>query len=149
VISDQYAAIVIRKKNGEVVGRVANLNGPVVQVVEDMLEPGKFTRIQREDIDSIEHARVSMMPPGLLNSLQLEEVQDLVAFLLSRGAGQAEARAPDTGFVAIFDGDLNHCTHPALARRSRQDHRRARQTAGHAKQLSIWRGATRGFRAVE
>lgn len=105
VISDQYAAIVIRKKNREVVrGRVGNLNGPVVQVVEDMLEPGKFTRIQRADIDSLEHATVSMMPPGLLNSLQPEEVQDLVAFLLSRGTVQPEARALDTGFVAIFDG---------------------------------------------
>src|SRR6185503_18695368 len=45
VISDQYAAIVIRKKNGSVVrGRVGNLSGPTVHVVEDMLEPGKFTR---------------------------------------------------------------------------------------------------------
>ncbi len=86
-ISDQYAAIVIRKKNGQVVtGRVANLFGPTVQVVEDMLDPGKFTDIRREDIETIEHASVSMMPPGLLNSLKPEEVRDLVAFLLSRGA---------------------------------------------------------------
>ena len=86
-ISDQYAAIVIRKKNGEVVtGRVANLSGPIVQVVEDMLEPGKFTDVRREDIESIEPASISMMPPGLLNSLKPEEIQDLVAFLLSRGA---------------------------------------------------------------
>jgi putative heme-binding domain-containing protein len=85
-ISDQYAAIVIRKKSGEVVtGRVANLSGPTVQVVEDMLEPGKFTDIRREDIESIESASISMMPPGLLNSLKPEEIQDLVAFLLSRG----------------------------------------------------------------
>lgn len=110
-ISDQYAAIVIRKKNGEVVrGRVANLNGPVVQVVQDMLEPGKFTHIRREDIDSIEHAKVSMMPAGLLNGLQPEEIQDLVAYLLSRGASQdAGARDSTNGFVAIFDGKtLNH-----------------------------------------
>jgi putative heme-binding domain-containing protein len=86
-ISDQYAAIVIRKKNGQVVtGRVANLSGPIVQVVEDMLEPGKFTDVSREDIETIEHANVSMMPPGLLNSLKPEEIRDLVAFLLSRGA---------------------------------------------------------------
>jgi putative heme-binding domain-containing protein len=111
VISDQYAAIVIRKKDGAVVrGRVANLNGPVVQVVEDMLEPGKFTRIRREDIDSIENAKVSMMPPGLLNRLQPEEIQDLVAFLLSRGAARPDSSAQDAdGFVAIFDGkSLNH-----------------------------------------
>jgi putative heme-binding domain-containing protein len=109
-ISDQYAAIIIRKKNGEVVrGRVGNLNGPIVQVVEDMLEPGKFTRIRREDIDSIENAKVSMMPPGLLNGLQPDEIQDLVAFLLSRGPVKPETPSQDSGFVALFDGKtLNH-----------------------------------------
>lgn len=87
VISDQYAAIVIRKKTGEVItGRVANLSGPTVQIVEDMLEPGKFTDVRREEIASIEAARTSMMPPGLLNSLKPEEIQDLVAYLLSRGS---------------------------------------------------------------
>ena len=85
-ISDQYAAIVIRKKNGEMVtGRVANLNGPSVSLVEDMLEPGNFTSVRRQDIESIETAKVSMMPPGLLNSLKPDEIQDLIAYLLSRG----------------------------------------------------------------
>ena len=85
-ISDQYAAIVIRKKNGDVItGRVANLSGPTVSVVVDMLEPGEFTDVRREDIESIETAKVSMMPPGLLNSLKPDEIQDLVAYLLSRG----------------------------------------------------------------
>jgi putative heme-binding domain-containing protein len=85
-ISDQYAAIVIRKKNGEVVtGRVANLNGPTVNVVADMLEPGKFTDVRRDDIESMEPARISMMPPGLLNSLKPDEIQDLIAYLMSRG----------------------------------------------------------------
>jgi putative heme-binding domain-containing protein len=85
-ISDQYAAIVIRKQNGEVItGRVANLSGPNVEVVENMLEPGRFTRVRREDIASITPAATSMMPPGLLNSLTVEEVQDLMAYLISRG----------------------------------------------------------------
>ena len=85
-ISDQYAAIVIRKKNGEVVtGRVANLNGPRVSVVENMLEPGRFTNVVRADIESIETARVSMMPAKLLNSLRPDEIQDLMAYLMSRG----------------------------------------------------------------
>ena len=85
-ISDQYAAIVIRKKNGEVVtGRVANLDGPVVNLVVDMLEPGKFTAVRREDIESMEPARISMMPPGLLDRLKPDEIQDLMAYLLSLG----------------------------------------------------------------
>jgi hypothetical protein len=50
-----------------------------------MLEPGRFTNVRREDIESIETAKVSMMPAKLLNSLSPDEIQDLVAYLLSRG----------------------------------------------------------------
>jgi putative heme-binding domain-containing protein len=85
-ISDQYAAVVIRKKSGDVVtGRVGNLSGPRISVVENMLEPGQFTNVLRADIASIETAKVSMMPPGLLNSLTPDEIQDLIAYLLSGG----------------------------------------------------------------
>jgi putative heme-binding domain-containing protein len=85
-ISDQYGAIVIRKKDGDVVtGRVGNLNGDVLMVIENMLAPNDFTNVKREDIQSMEPSKVSMMPEGLLNSLREDEIQDLVAFLLSRG----------------------------------------------------------------
>ena len=44
VISDQYAAISILKKNGEIVtGRVANLSGDSLQIVQDMFAPGTMT----------------------------------------------------------------------------------------------------------
>jgi len=33
----------------------------------------------------MEPSQVSMMPEGLLNTLTAEEIQDLVAFLISRG----------------------------------------------------------------
>ena len=86
VISDQYQAINIRLKNGDVIsGRVGNLNGANINVVEDMFEPGKMTNVKRADIASIEPSKVSPMPEGLLNSLQLNEIQDLVAYLLARG----------------------------------------------------------------
>ncbi len=85
-ISDQYGAIVIRKKDGEVVnGRVGNLNGEVLMVIENMFAPGDFTNVKRQDIESIEPSKVSMMPEGLLNTLKQDEIQDLAAFLLSRG----------------------------------------------------------------
>jgi putative heme-binding domain-containing protein len=88
VISDQYGAIVIEKKNGQVVtGRVGNLQGDSLQVIEDMFEPGRFTSVRRQEIESIRPSPVSMMPTGLLDSLQAEEIQDLVAYLLSRGDG--------------------------------------------------------------
>lgn len=86
VISDQYEAIVIRKKNGDVVtGRIGNLSGNNVNVVEDMFDPGRMTNVRRSDIETMESSIVSMMPEGLLNSLKEDEIQDLLAFLLSRG----------------------------------------------------------------
>jgi len=58
-ISDQYAAIAIQKKNGEMVtGRVANLNGSSLQVVQDMFAPGNLTGVRREDIEAM-HSRKS------------------------------------------------------------------------------------------
>src|SRR5205814_6697350 len=85
-ISDQYGAIVIRKKDGEVVnGRVGNLNGEVLMVIENMFAPNDFTNVKRQDIESIEPSKVSMMPEGLLNTLKQDDIQDMAAFLLSRG----------------------------------------------------------------
>lgn len=85
-ISDQYGAVMIRKKDGDtVVGRVGNLNGDNLMVLENMFAPNDFTNVKREQIESIEPSKVSMMPEGLLNYYKEDEIQDLVAYLMSRG----------------------------------------------------------------
>jgi len=85
-ISDQYGAIVIQKKNGDmVVGRVGNLAGENLMVIENMFAPNDFTNVKREDIASIKPSELSMMPAGLLNYFKTDEIQDMIAFLLSRG----------------------------------------------------------------
>jgi putative heme-binding domain-containing protein len=90
-ISDQYGAIVIKKKDGDViVGRVGNLNGDNLMVLENMFAPNDFTNVPRSKIASIEPSKVSMMPEGLLNYFKEDEIQDLVAYLLSRGDPKAK-----------------------------------------------------------
>lgn len=90
-ISDQYGAIVIKKKDGDsVVGRVGNLNGDTLMVLENMFAPNDFTNVRRDQIESIERSKVSMMPEGLLNYFKEDEIQDLAAFLLSRGDRKAK-----------------------------------------------------------
>lgn len=85
-VSDQYAPIVVTKKNGDtVIGRIANMNDDNLNIAEDMSAPGDFTNVKRGDIASIEPSKTSPMPEGLLNTLQEDEVLDLMAFLLSRG----------------------------------------------------------------
>jgi putative heme-binding domain-containing protein len=95
VISDQYAAIAIAKKDGQVVvGRVGNLFGDSLSVIEDMFDPGRATNVRRADIEEMKPSGISPMPAGLLNSLTAEEIQDLFAFLLSRTDTQDKPRRP-------------------------------------------------------
>lgn len=90
-ISDQYGMIVVTRTNGEVVsGRVANLNGDTLNIAENMLAPGDFTNVKRGDIAKIEPSKVSPMPEDLLDTLNREEVLDLVAFLMSRGDAKSK-----------------------------------------------------------
>lgn len=85
-VSDQYAAIVVRKHDDtEVTGRIVNLNEETLMVNANMLDPNEMASIKRSDIKSIEPSKMSMMPEGLLNALKEDEILDLVAFLLSRG----------------------------------------------------------------
>jgi len=86
VISDQYETTLITLKDGNVVmGRIVNLKGNNLRVNTNMLNPGQFTNVNRDKVKKIEPAPISMMPPGLLNTLSEEEVYDLMAYLLSRG----------------------------------------------------------------
>ncbi|MCA9145364.1 MAG: c-type cytochrome [Planctomycetales bacterium] len=86
VISDQYAAVTIFTQDGKVItGRIVNLAGDAFRVSENMLDPGNLTSVDRKQIEEMVPAKVSMMPQGLLNTLDEEEVLDLMAYLLSRG----------------------------------------------------------------
>ncbi len=54
VISDQYAAVSIATKDGRVVtGRVGNLFGDSLSVIEDMFDPGRSTNVRRADIEEM------------------------------------------------------------------------------------------------
>ncbi|AMV17005.1 family 16 glycoside hydrolase [Planctomyces sp. SH-PL14] len=86
VISDQYAAVQIVTLDGKVVvGRIMNLAGDVLQINTNMLDPSAITPVDRKTIDEMEISKTSMMPTGLLNSCNEEELLDLMAYLLSRG----------------------------------------------------------------
>lgn len=85
-ISDQYQSTIFVLKDGsDVTGRVANLAGERLMVVTDMLAPGDFTNVNRDQIESTRLSTVSQMPSGLMDSLSLEEIKDLVAYLQSGG----------------------------------------------------------------
>jgi putative heme-binding domain-containing protein len=85
-ISDQYEAVTIATEDGRVVtGRIVNLHGENLTVSPDMLAPNRMVNIRRGEIVEMKRSPVSLMPDGLLNTLDRDEVLDLIAYLLSRG----------------------------------------------------------------
>jgi putative heme-binding domain-containing protein len=86
VISDQYAAVHIEMTDGKtVIGRIVNLNNDVIMVNTNMEEPNTMTNVKRSKVETMVTSKLSMMPTGLIDTLEEDEIVDLVAFLLSRG----------------------------------------------------------------
>lgn len=85
-ISDQYGQMIFTMKDGsQVFGRIMNLNGDTVRVNTNMLDPDAITMVDRKQLVEMKESPMSMMPPGLVNTLEKDDVLDLLAFLLSRG----------------------------------------------------------------
>jgi putative heme-binding domain-containing protein len=86
VVSDQYQAVIIVTADGRVInGRIVDLFDERLRVETDMLDPNKTIDITRSVVEEMKASPVSMMPEGLLNSLNRDEVLDLFAYLLSGG----------------------------------------------------------------
>lgn len=85
-ISDQYAAKTFVTLDGRVItGRIANLSGDQFRINTNMLDPAAMISVDRKMIDEVLESTVSMMPTGLADTLNDDELLDLMAFLLSRG----------------------------------------------------------------
>ncbi|MBH55862.1 MAG: heme-binding protein [Planctomycetaceae bacterium] len=86
VISDQYRAMNIVTVNGKVLaGRVTSETEKEVTVLTDPVDATKLVTLAKDDIDEMLPSKQSLMPEKLLNTLNKEEVLDLLAFLKSRG----------------------------------------------------------------
>lgn len=78
IISDQYASKRVLAGGLSYVGLVGPERNGVVPM---LLTDGEKVELVEEDIESISPNRTSAMPTGLLNSLSLQEVADLFAYL--------------------------------------------------------------------
>lgn len=85
-ISDQYGQLEVTLQDGsKVFGRIMNLAGDRITLNINMMDPNATQAIDRKLIKSMEQSKVSMMPPGLLNTLSDTDILDLMAYLLSKG----------------------------------------------------------------
>jgi putative heme-binding domain-containing protein len=89
VVSDQYQAHVVQTVQGKVyTGRLVSETDDEITIVTDPEDATKFAVIKRSDIEEMFPATQSLMPAGLLDQLNEEEVLDLLAYTLSRGKGR-------------------------------------------------------------
>jgi putative heme-binding domain-containing protein len=88
-ISDQYGATVFSmKKGGSVIGRLVSEDNQYYQVSQNPFVPQQLRTIDKKDVSGIRVSEVSPMISGLVNSLNPEELKDLLAFLKSGGNAQ-------------------------------------------------------------
>ena len=86
VISDQYAASQITLKNGEsIVGRITNEDKTSYTVSQNPFAPDMVVKIPKKDVAANKYSSMSIMLPGLINSLNEEELKDLIAYLKAGG----------------------------------------------------------------
>ena len=89
VISDQYAGVLIETRDGRAIaGRIVNLNDDNLMIMPNMLDPNAIETVRRSNIETMIPSTKSLMPDGLLDTFEDDEVLDLMAYLLSRGDRQ-------------------------------------------------------------
>ena len=86
VISDQYGSEQLELTDGDtVVGRVVGEENSRYVVMTNPFAPDELTRPEISKVKSRKPYPISMMPPGLINALNADELKDLVAYILSAG----------------------------------------------------------------
>jgi putative heme-binding domain-containing protein len=85
-ISDQYAATQFSLKNGNsIVGRLVNEDANAYYVSQNPYAPETLEKVLKKNVISSKPSAVSIMFQGLINSLNEEEMKDLMAYLMAGG----------------------------------------------------------------
>jgi putative heme-binding domain-containing protein len=85
-VSDQYAATQFMLRNGtSVIGRLTNQDKTAFYVSQNPYAPDQVEKVWKKNVISAKYSPVSIMLPGLINSLNAEELKDLMAYLMSNG----------------------------------------------------------------
>jgi putative heme-binding domain-containing protein len=86
VVSDIYEAERFETENGNVmIGQIVGEEDGVYEVMVNPFAPDQTRRLNPDDIVSRTTHDQSLMPPGLLNGLNGNELRDLIAYIISGG----------------------------------------------------------------
>lgn len=85
-ISDQYAATIFYLKDGKsIVGRLISQDDQKYSISQNPFAPQTLKEIPKADVLRTKLSDVSIMMPGMINSLNGDELRDLMAFLMAGG----------------------------------------------------------------
>jgi putative heme-binding domain-containing protein len=85
-VSDQYASTIYILKNGEsVAGRQISEDKINYSISQNPFAPDQIRKIPKKDVKSKRYSPESIMYPGLINSLNADELRDLMAYLKAGG----------------------------------------------------------------
>ena len=83
-ISDQYGTSEIALRDGRrLSGRIINYTEQGLVLAETLFDPAQGVRLKESEIVTITPSKISLMPPGLLDTFSGSEILDLLAFLRS------------------------------------------------------------------
>jgi len=92
VISDQYRAMVLETADGgSITGRIISESETKYVVLVDPQDSSRTVELAKDDVVNVQPSVNSLMPADLLDSLNRDEVLDLLAYVLSRGDRNAPA----------------------------------------------------------
>jgi putative heme-binding domain-containing protein len=89
VVSEQFEQHELKLKNGSTeMGRIVGDENGEYSLVQSGFEPMKVKKVSKADVVSKAGSKISMMPPALINSMNAEELKDLIAYFVSQGDGR-------------------------------------------------------------
>jgi putative heme-binding domain-containing protein len=90
-ISSQYASTIFYLKDGStVMGRLIREDNGKYYVSQNPFAPQTLRELPQKDVIKTSISKISIMPPGMINSLNEDELKDLLAFLKSGGNKDSE-----------------------------------------------------------
>jgi putative heme-binding domain-containing protein len=109
VIEDKFRThIVVTDDGKQHVGLILAENDKVVRMATNPAAPNDVVEIQRGRIDSMHKSPVSMMPAGLVSTLQKEEILDLLAYLEAGGDPLSPAIQKKTTKILLIPTKIDH-----------------------------------------
>ncbi len=85
-ISDQYAATEFQLKNGSsMVGKITGQDSDHYYISQNPYDPDSIDKVAKNTVLSKQYSSQSLMLPGLINSLNPEELKDMIAYLKAGG----------------------------------------------------------------